>query len=159
MQGYWNDSKTSERVFKKGRYPADRLLYSGDWFRLGKDGLLYFVGRHDDLIKSFGRRVSPREVEEAVASMPGITETAAIGVPDEINGQVVAVFIEAQKKRIDECEVQAFCKKQLEPYKIPHCVWFVDSLPKTSNGKIDKKRLAEMAASQLPKRRANSKAS
>jgi acyl-coenzyme A synthetase/AMP-(fatty) acid ligase len=121
--------------------------------RLGKDGLLYFIGRHDDMIKSFGRRVSPREVEEVIALMPGIAEVAALGVPDEINGQVVAVFVVAQKKKnIDERTVQAFCRKQLESYKVPKYVWFIDSLRKTSNGKIDKKRLVDMAASYLQTR-------
>ena len=67
MQGYWNDPATSDRTFRAGRYPADRYLHTGDWVRLGRDGLLYFIGRHDDLIKSFGRRVSPREVEDVIA--------------------------------------------------------------------------------------------
>ena len=146
MQGYWNDPETTKKVFKSGRYPADRLLYTGDWFRLGEVGLLYFVGRRDDLIKSSGRRVSPREVEDVVASMAGIAEVAAIGVPDEIIGQVAAVFAVARnKKNIDELGIRAFCEKQLEPYKVPKYVWFVDSLPKTPNGKTDKKRLNEMA--------------
>ncbi len=147
MQGYWNDPETTKKVFKGGRYPADRLLHTGDWFRLDEDGLLYFVGRRDDLIKSSARRVSPREVEDVIASIAGIAEVAAIGVPDEINGQVVAVFVVAKKgKNIDELGIKAFCEKQLEPYKVPRYVWFVDSLPKTPNGKTDKKRLDEMAA-------------
>jgi long-chain acyl-CoA synthetase len=153
MQGYWNDPAASERTFRKGRYPADLRLHSGDRVRLGKDGLLYFIGRHDDMIKSLGRRVSPREVEEVIALMPGIAEAAALGVPDEINGQVVAVFVIAQKKKdIDERKVQAFCRKQLEPYKVPKYVWFVKSLPKTSNRKTDKKRLVEIAADYLQTR-------
>jgi acyl-CoA synthetase (AMP-forming)/AMP-acid ligase II len=147
MQGYWNDPETTEKVFKGGRYPADRLLHTGDWFRLDEDGLLYFVGRRDDLIKSSARRVSPREVEDVIASITGIAEVAAIGVPDEINGQVVAVFVVAKKgKKIDELGVKSFCKKQLEPYKVPRYVWFVDSFPKTPNGKTDKKRLVEMTS-------------
>jgi len=147
MQGYWNDPETTKKVFKGGRYPADRLLHTGDWFRLEDDGLLYFVGRRDDLIKASGRRVSPREVEDVVASLAGIAEVAVIGVPDEINGQVIAVFAVARKeKNIDELGIKAFCEKHLELYKVPRYVWFVDSLPKTSNGKTDKKRLNEMAA-------------
>jgi len=147
MQGYWNDPETTRKVFKGGSYPDDRLLHTGDWFRLGEDGLLYFVGRRDDLIKCSGRRVSPREVEEVVGSIAGITEVAAIGVPDEINGQVVAVFASAKKeKNINELGIKAFCEKQLEPYKVPKYVWFVDSLPKTPNGKMDKQKLVEMAA-------------
>jgi long-chain acyl-CoA synthetase len=152
MQGYWNDLATSDKVFRKGRYPADRLLHTGDWFRLGQDGLLYFVRRHDDLIKSFGRRVSAGEVEEVVASMPRISEAAAIGVPDEINGQAVAVFVVAQKKNISELKVRAYCKKELEPYKVPRHVWFVDSLPKTPHGKVDKKRLSAIARGNLAER-------
>jgi amino acid adenylation domain-containing protein len=149
MQGYWNDPPTSERTFRKGRYPADRHLHSGDWMRLGKDGLLYFVGRHDDLIKTLGRRVSPREVEEIVALTPGISEAAAIGVPDEVNGKVVAVFAVAKEKKIGKRHVQAFCKEKLEPYKVPKYVWIIDCLPKSPNGKIDKKRLLDLAAERV----------
>jgi acyl-CoA synthetase (AMP-forming)/AMP-acid ligase II len=149
MQGYWNDPATSDRTFRPGRYPADRRLHSGDWVRLGKDGLLYFVGRHDDMIKSFGRRVSPREVEEVVVQMAGVAEAAALGVPDEINGQVVAVFVVAHKKRIGEREVQAFCRKRIEAYKVPRYVWFLEALPKTPNGKTDKKRLGDYASANI----------
>lgn len=147
MQGYWNDRPMTERTFKDGRYPADRYLSTGDWFRLGRDGLLYFVGRRDDLIKSFGRRVSPREVEDIVSSMSGIVEAAIIGVPDEVSGQVLAAFIVVDgESPIDEGRVKFFCGQHLEPYKVPRYVRLVDSLPKTSNGKVDKKRLATMAA-------------
>jgi long-chain acyl-CoA synthetase len=77
--------------------------------------------------------------------MPGISEAAAIGVPDEINGHVVAVFAVAKGKKIEECHVQAFCKNMLEPYKIPKYVWFINHLPRTQNAKIDKKRLHDLA--------------
>ena len=144
MQGYWKDPETTAQFFKDGRYPADRTLHSGDWFRLGEEGLLYFAGRRDDLIKSFGRRVSPREVEDAAVSMPGVAEAAVIGVPDEVGGRVVGVFVVVHKGAgIDENAVKVFCANQLEPYKVPRHVWIVPSLPRTPNGKVDKKKLKE----------------
>lgn len=152
MQGYWNDPETTERFFRAGRYPADRILHTGDWFRLGVNGLFYFVGRRDDLIKSFARRVSPREVEEVVASIPGVAEAAVVGISDDINGQVVGLFVVLKRRsRVDDTEIKAYCGKHIEPYKVPRHVWIIDSLPRTPNGKVDKKRLMDKAAVNLEK--------
>jgi long-chain acyl-CoA synthetase len=150
MQGYWNDPETTELFFKSGRYPADRILHTGDWFRLGECGLLYFAGRRDDLIKSFGRRVSPREVEDVAVSIPGVAEAAVIGVSDETGSQVVGIFVVAHAgSAIDENAVKAFCASRLEPYKVPKHVWIVGSLPRTPNGKVDKKQLKEKVLNPL----------
>jgi amino acid adenylation domain-containing protein len=152
MQGYWNDRETTEQFFRAGRYPDDRVLHTGDWFRLGEEGLLYFVGRRDDLIKSFGRRVGPREVEDIIVSMPGIAEAAVVGVADEINGQVPGAFVVTKEgSGLDESGIKIFCAKHLEPYKIPQYLWFVDSLPRTPNGKVDKRSLKDQASASLRK--------
>jgi len=153
MQGYWNDRETTERFFWAGRYPADRILHTGDWFRRGEEGLLYFEGRRDDLIKSSGRRVGPREVEDIIVSMPGIAEAAVIGVADEINGQVPGAFVVTKEGAgLDESGIKAFCGRLLEPYKVPQYLWFIDSLPRTPNGKVDKKSLKDQASASLGKR-------
>ncbi|MEW5801318.1 MAG: AMP-binding protein, partial [bacterium] len=74
MKGYWNDPQETDRVLKAGPYPGERVLYSGDLFRMDEAGYLFFVGRKDDLIKTRGERVSPREVENALCQMEGVSE-------------------------------------------------------------------------------------
>lgn len=147
MQGYWNDPELTRRVFREGRWPADRRLHTGDLFRIGEDGFLYFVGRMDDLVKCSGRRVSPREVEEALASMAAVAEAAALAVPDEIGGNVMATFVVTEQGTpADAASLRRLLEPMLEPYKLPKYVWFLESMPKMPNGKTDRKRLQAMAA-------------
>ena len=86
MQGYWNAPAETSKRFKPGRYPGERLLYSGDFFKRDQDGYLYFVARKDDMIKTKGERVSPKEIENVLCELEGIVEAAVIGVPDAILG-------------------------------------------------------------------------
>jgi acyl-CoA synthetase (AMP-forming)/AMP-acid ligase II len=147
MQGYWNDPGLTRQVFREGCWPADRRLHTGDLFRLGEDGFLYFIGRMDDLVKCSGRRVSPREVEEALTSIEGVAEAAALPVPDEISGNVMAAFVVVDKgKSIDASSLRSLLEQALEPYKLPKYVWILQSLPRMPNGKKDRKRLQGMAA-------------
>lgn len=142
MQGYWRDKKLTRRVFKQGKYPADRWLYTGDLFRQDEKGLLYFVGRRDRQIKSFGHRINLTEIEKTVSRLEAVLEAAVVPVPDDIGGEVVGLFVVGKKgTRIDEAQVKQFCQQNLEPYKIPRHIWLKDSLPKTPNGKIDYKAL------------------
>ena len=83
MQGYWNAPEETARVYRPGRYRGESLLYSGDLFKKDDEGFLYFVARKDDLIKTKGERVSPKEIENALCEMEGVAEAAVIGVPDE----------------------------------------------------------------------------
>ena len=82
------------------RSPARRVLYSGDLFRTDDDGYLYFVGRKDDIIKSRGEKVSPREVENALYGLPGVVEAAVVGVPDAVLGQAVVAYV-VRVERLD----------------------------------------------------------
>ncbi|HQO76062.1 MAG TPA: AMP-binding protein [Candidatus Saccharicenans sp.] len=142
MQGYWRDEKLTKKVFRPGRYPEERWLQTGDVFRQDENGLLYYVGRRDRQIKSFGHRINLSEIERVIAGLDGLTEVAAIPVPDEIGGEVVGVLVVAKKeKKITEDQIKQFCRQYLEPYKVPRQVWLVESLPKTANGKIDYKKI------------------
>jgi acyl-CoA synthetase (AMP-forming)/AMP-acid ligase II len=142
MCGYWNSPELTAKIFRQGRLPGERLLYSGDLFTKDEEGFLYFVGRKDDMIKSKGERVSPREVENVLCEREGISEAAVIGVPDEMLGQAIKAFIVCSAgARLTERDVLKFCSENLQPFMVPKCVDFVDSLPKTPNGKIDKKSL------------------
>ena len=142
MQGYWRDEKLTKKVFRPGRYPEERWLQTGDVFRQDENGLLYYIGRHDRQIKSFGHRINLSEIERVIAGLDGLTEVAAIPVSDEIGGEVVGVLVVAKKgKKVTGDRIKQFCRQYLEPYKVPRQVWLVESLPKTGHGKIDYKRL------------------
>jgi len=146
MQGYWADPEMTARTYRDGQYPSGRILHSGDYFRQDERGFLYFLGRKDDMIKSKGERISAKEVENNIASMEGVAEVAVIGVPDEIFGQAIKAYIvPAPHVELPEKEVLKFCAANMEAFMVPKYIEFMDSLPKTPNGKIDKKRLKAKA--------------
>jgi len=141
MLGYWNDPVATERVLRPGRYPHERVLRTGDLFRIDEDGFFYFVSRKDEVIKSRGEKVSPVEIENVIYHLEEVSEVRVVGIPDEILGQAIkAEIVLKEGTTLSERSVKAFCKTRLEEYKIPHLVAFVATLPKTSGGKI--KRLA-----------------
>ncbi len=142
MQGYWKDPELTEKTYKRGIYPYDRFLHSGDYFKKDEDGYLYFIGRRDDIIKSRGEKVSAKEIENVLCTMPGITEAAVIGETDEIMGQTIKAFVVTKAAiNITEKEILKFCAANLESFAVPNCIFVRESLPKTANGKIDKKKL------------------
>ena len=142
MQGYWNAPEETAKRYRPGRYRGEALLYSGDLFRRDEEGYLYFVARKDDMIKTKGERVSPKEIENALCELEGVAEAAVIGVPDEIFGQAIKAFV-VQKKGagVKEKDVVGYCTKNLESFMVPKYVEFMDSFPKSPSGKIDKKQL------------------
>ena len=143
MQGYWNTPEETAQVFRPGSTRSDAWLYSGDLFRQDEHGFLYFVARKDDLIKTRGERVSPKEIENILCSMAGVVEAAVIGVPDETFGQAIKVFIvKDSKSEITKNEVLNYCKSNLEPFMVPKYIEFCGAMPKSPSGKIDKKNLA-----------------
>lgn len=142
MQGYWNDPEETARSFRPGHYRGEIMLHTGDLFRRDEEGFLYFVARMDDLIKTKGERVSPKEIENALCALEGVAEAAVIGVPDDILGKAIKAFIvPAHNRLLDKAHVQAYCRKTLEPFMVPKYVQFVEGLPKSNSGKIDKKNL------------------
>jgi amino acid adenylation domain-containing protein len=142
MQGYWNAPEETAKRFRPGRYRGEALLFSGDLFKRDEEGFLYFVGRKDDMIKTKGERVSPKEIENALCELEGVAEAAVVGIPDEMIGQAIKAFIVPKKEAsLTEKLVIAHCTKNLEPFMIPKYVEFRESLPKSANGKIDKKAL------------------
>lgn len=143
MRGYWNDPEETARVLKAGRYPGEMVLYTGDFFKMDEDGYLFFMGRKDDLIKTRGERVSPREVENVLHQIDGVLETVVIGVPDDLLGHAVKAFILPRQDRIfGDKEVIAHCAAKLEFFMVPKYVEFLGEFPRTSTGKIDRKALA-----------------
>ncbi|MGB9700952.1 MAG: class I adenylate-forming enzyme family protein [Thermodesulfobacteriota bacterium] len=139
MRGYWGDPEATDRVLKPGPLPGEKVLYTGDLFKMDEEGFLYFVGRKDDIIKTRGERVSPKEVENAIYEFEGVAEVAVIPVPDEILGQAIKAYVVPQNGYIlKEKELLGHCKKLLEDFAIPKYFEFRDHLPKNASGKIDK---------------------
>lgn len=143
MQGYWNDLSETANTFRPGRYRGETLLYTGDLFRKDRDGYLYFCARRDDLIKTGGERVSPKEIENTLQGLNGIEEVVAIGVPDEILGQAIkAVIVCKNEDALTEEIILRHCKKNLEPFMIPKYLESRASLPKLASGKVARKKLS-----------------
>ncbi len=144
MQGYWNDSELTAKTFRPGRYPGEKVLHSGDYFRIDEKGFLFFIGRKDDMIKCRGERVAARELENILSELEGIAETAVIGLPDEVLGQAIKVFVvKINGADLTEKEILKYCSINLENYMMPKYVQFIDKLPRMPNGKIDKIKLIE----------------
>ena len=118
------------------------MLYTGDLFKKDEDGYLYFIARKDDMIKTKGERVSPKEIENSLCELDGVAEVAVIGVPDDIFGQAVKAFVVTKNNvEITEKTIMNYCLKSLEPFMVPKYLEFRDVLPKSPSGKIDKKQL------------------
>jgi len=143
MLGYWNRPEETARCLRPGRYPYERELRTGDLFRQDADGHLYFVARRDELIKTAGERVAPREVENALYELPAVKAAAVLAVPDELLGNAIkAVVAVREGMRLTEQELIAHCLKRLERFMVPKHVAFVAELPVTPSGKIAKRELA-----------------
>jgi len=136
MRGYW---EAPEATAQRYRITPDghRVCYSGDLFRMDEEGYFYFVGRKDDIIKSRGEKVAPKEVENILHMLPGVT-AAVVGVPDPIMGQAVKAFLVSKNPELTEAQVLAHCKAHLEDFMVPRSVEFRSEFPMTSTGKIYK---------------------
>ncbi len=144
MVGYWNKPKETDEVIKPGNNPSDRWLYSGDLFTMDEDGDLYFFGRKDDMIKTAGEKVSPKEIENVLYDIKDVLEAAVIGVPDEIIGQAIKAVVALKRgSNLTENEIILRCSKNLENFMVPKYVEIRQELPKTSTGKISKKDLMD----------------
>lgn len=143
MRGYWEKPEATAKKLRPGPLPGEMVLYTGDFCKLDEEGYLYFVGRMDDIIKSRGEKVAPKEVENALMNVKGVKEAAVIGVPDEILGQAVKAFVVLEEGvTMEEKQLQAECQKRLENFMVPKHVVFVPELPKTTTGKIKKTGLS-----------------
>jgi long-chain acyl-CoA synthetase len=138
MRGYWEAPEATAQRYRPGPIPGERVCYSGDLFRMDDEGYLYFVGRKDDIIKSRGEKVAPKEVENVLYSLPGVVEAAVIGVPDPILGEAIKAFVVCEDGALDERDVLRHCRENLEDFMVPQFVEFRDHLPKTESGKIKK---------------------
>jgi amino acid adenylation domain-containing protein len=146
MQGYWSNPEATARKLRPG--PAgDRVLATGDLFRQDDDGYLYFVSRRDDMIKSRGEKVPPAEVEEVLRAAEGVREAAVIGVPDRLLGEAVQAHVAPRPgAELSERALLTRCAQLLEDYMVPRKIVIHAELPKTPNGKLDRRALADAGA-------------
>ena len=139
MKEYWESPQETAKMLHNGPHPWEKVLYTGDLFKMDKDGYLYFVARKDDIIKSRGEKVSPKEVENVLHAMEGIVEAAVIGVDDKVLGQAIKAFVVLSgSKELTEKQVIRHCAQRLEDFMVPKYVEFCKALPKTSSGKTKK---------------------
>jgi long-chain acyl-CoA synthetase len=142
MKGYWKLPAETAKKLKPGALPGEMVLHTGDLFRTDEEGYLYFVGRRDDIIKSRGEKVSPREIENVLCGIPEIAEAAVVGVPDDVLGEAIKGFVSLRTgAAMTEREILKKCAAKLEEFMVPQEIEIVASLPKSQNGKIDKKAL------------------
>ncbi|MEQ1540656.1 MAG: acyl-CoA ligase (AMP-forming), exosortase A system-associated [Novosphingobium sp.] len=150
-QGYWQDAVRTGERFKPApaasRY-GGTAVWSGDRVRRDADGLLYFVGRRDAMIKSAGNRISPQEIEEAALASGLVAEAVALGIPDERLGQAVHLIVRAASGSSDaEHELPRILLQELPNFMQPRVIHWRTALPVSPNGKIDRNGLyAELAA-------------
>lgn len=143
MRGYWEKPLETAQKLRPGPLPGEQVLYTGDLCRMDEEGYVYFVARMDDLIKSRGEKVSPKEVELALMNVPGVREAAVIGVPDPLLGQAVKAFVVLEPGAgVTVKALQLECQRRLEPYCVPKFIEQVPELPKTATGKIHKQGLS-----------------
>jgi long-chain acyl-CoA synthetase len=138
MAGYWNRPDETAKVMT-----ADGFFRTGDIGIMSEDGYTRIVDRKKDMILVSGFNVYPNEVEEVIASHPGVLETAVIGLPDAKSGEVVKAFIVRKDPNLAADDVIKFCHEQLTNYKVPKQIEFRTELPKTNVGKILRRQLRD----------------
>jgi amino acid adenylation domain-containing protein len=145
MRGYWGRPQETAERLRDGEILGEKVLHSGDLFRMDEEGFLYFVGRKDDVFKCKGEKVSPREIENVLYGLEDVAEAAVIGVDDPIDGQAIKAYVVPREgSHLDENRIRRHCRANLESYMVPKFVEIRQILPKTDSGKIRKRSLVEM---------------
>jgi long-chain acyl-CoA synthetase len=141
IRAYRNRPEESARAIRDG------WLHTGDIGYFDEDGYLFCVDRKKEMILVGGFNVYPREVDEVLCSHPAVLEAATVGVPDSFSGEAVRSFVALRPgARASAAELDAYCRERLVKYKVPTAIVFLDALPKSSVGKIDKLKLKALPA-------------
>lgn len=130
IKKYWNNVKADKSI-------VDGWLQTGDIGYFDQEGYLFLKGRNDDVINIGGEKITPYEIEEVVKQIPGVDDAAAFGIEHEIFGQVVKInVVKSKDVDLEKSTILIHCIKNLEKFKIPSKIDFVESLPKTDYGKV-----------------------
>jgi len=136
--GYYNNPQATAEIIKDG------WLYTGDIGKVDEDGNIFITGRKKDIIIVKGQNICPSDIESVLHRHPKVAEAAVIGIPDELRGEIVGAIISLKEgEAAMEQEMRRFCLEHMANYKVPKQVTFLDSLPKTATGEIDKESIRE----------------
>lgn len=141
MRGYWRKPEATAKRLKPGLIPGESILHTGDFGHIDEEGYFYFYGRVDEVIKSRGMKVSPKEIETIINTHDSVIETAAIGIDHEQFGQAIVLFVSTQDSNLQPQILEAFCKANLQAHQQAIDIVILKNLPKTSNGKLNKRQL------------------
>ena len=146
-KGYWGDpEKTAKAVLANRFQPhfSESLYRTGDLVTLDEKGDYWFLGRRDSMIKSRGYRIELGEIEAALYAHSAVRETAVVAIPDEAIGSRIKAFVcTLDPRTLTKADLQQHCANRIPKYMVPELIEFCDSLPKTSTGKVDRKRLVQ----------------
>ena len=149
-QGYWQDAERTAERYRPAPAHSEyggTAVWSGDYVKRDADGLLYFVGRRDAMIKSAGNRISPQEIEDAALATGLVGDAVAFGVADEKLGQAVHLVVRGDRSGADA--LRAALKRDLPSFMQPHAIEWRDTLPLNPNGKIDRTALFQEISERL----------
>ena len=138
MQGYWKKPEETAAILRDG------WLRTGDVGHMDARGVITITDRKKDMILVSGFNVYPNEVENVIASMPGVLEVGVVGVPSAKSGETVKAVIVKKDPTLTADDVKKYCRTQLTGYKMPREIIFVDALPKTAVGKILRRELKDI---------------
>jgi fatty-acyl-CoA synthase len=145
MLGYWDDPRATREAIDDGRW-----MHTGDLATMDAEGYVKIVGRIKDMVLRGGENVFPREVEEFLYTMPGISDVQVIGVPDVKYGEELMAWVKLRPGvTLTGDEIRAYCKGKIATYKIPKYYKFVDGFPMTVTGKVQKFKMREAAIQEL----------
>ena len=138
MIGYWNDPQTTAKALRKGWF------HTGDIARRDSEGYLWFLGRKKEIIVRGGSNVSPQEVEAVLHQHGAVREAGVVGAPDPTWGERVIAFVSRRPgAKVTPKQLIAFAADRLAAYKTPEEIVFLDDLPKSAAGKIQRRALRE----------------
>ena len=138
---YWNQPEET------AKYRHDGYFFTGDYAKIDEDGYLWFLGRKDDIIKSFGYRVSPYEVERVLKSHPAVADCACVGEEIEKGKLIVAAYVITQPgATVSAADLLQFGQQHLAAYKAPKRIYLATDFPRTKNGKILRREISPVIA-------------
>jgi long-chain acyl-CoA synthetase len=147
MRGYWGAPDETRRVLRSGAIPGESVLHTGDIFRIDDEGYMYFQHRLDDVIKSRGQKVSPREVENVLYGAAGVSEALVLGVPDPVVGEALIAYVTLHPGAPPTVrDLRAHCAAHLEDFMVPREIEIVPELPHNASGKLSRRVLQESIA-------------
>jgi len=145
MLGYWGDEEATARAIDE-----DGWMHTGDLSTMDQEGYVNIVGRIKDMIIRGGENIYPREIEEFLLTIDGVSDAYVIGVPSERYGEEVMGWVKLRNgSQGSPDELRAACQGRIATYKIPRYWKFVDSFPMTVTGKVQKFRMRELAIEEL----------